>query len=161
MSPSLASQEDADLARLVAPYANTEMTSKDWGRVGEQIGKTAKQCRERWCNVLDPRLTLLRAKWTDEELERLFEAVRVHGSRWSYFSETMFPGRCVPTCVPSSAKFSSGASLSRSALSVILPLFKVYGRLAPAFVVFRPIFHPFEQSFSQQPFAVLFEPSLL
>jgi hypothetical protein len=85
-------QEDAELGRLVSE-SKAPLTCKDWARIGEQLGKTSKQCRERWSNVLDPSLVNLRNKWTQEELDLLFEAQRVIGSRWSRIAELYFKGR--------------------------------------------------------------------
>ena len=87
-------QEDAELARLVAQTSG-QLTCTEWARIGEAIGKNAKQARERWSNVLDPSLVKLRNKWTDEELELLFEAQRMMGSKWSLIASTFFKGRCV------------------------------------------------------------------
>ncbi len=69
------------------------MSSSDWAQLGATIGKSAKQCRERWCNVLDPSLVNLRAKWSDEEIELLFEAHRTLGSKWSKIAAMYFKGR--------------------------------------------------------------------
>ncbi len=51
---------------------------KNWGQVAAHIpGRTAKQCRERWCNHLDPRIK--KGGWSaaeDATLMRLFSQVR-------------------------------------------------------------------------------------
>ena len=93
-------QEDTELTKLVMSHPAVELTSKDWGRIGSFINKTAKQCRERWSNVLDPALVNLRSKWTDEELDLLFQAHSVLGSCWSKIADQYFPGRWVAQCFP-------------------------------------------------------------
>lgn len=64
---------------------------RNWGDVAIHIpGRTAKQCRERWSNHLDP--SIKRSAWTAEEdalLERLVEAI---GSKWASISRKL-PGR--------------------------------------------------------------------
>ncbi len=58
-------EEDAKLVELAAKYRE-----KSWSRIAEDIselgdpgnkGKTAKQCRERWHNHLNPKI--MREKW--------------------------------------------------------------------------------------------------
>ncbi|KAA0172008.1 hypothetical protein FNF28_00325 [Cafeteria roenbergensis] len=64
---------------------------RNWGDVAIHIpGRTAKQCRERWSNHLDP--SIKRSAWTAEEdalLERLVDAI---GSKWASISRKL-PGR--------------------------------------------------------------------
>lgn len=86
-------QEDAELTRLVQSHSGT-LTCADWTRIGNVIGKSSKQCRERFCNVLDPSLTNLRTPWTEEELDLLFHAQKTLGSKWSKIAEVYFKGRC-------------------------------------------------------------------
>ena len=44
-------------------------------------GRTAKQCRERWCNQLNPDLNM--DKWTDVEDQQLVRLVACIGRKWS------------------------------------------------------------------------------
>ena len=53
-------QEDAQLTELVKQYGG-----KHWARIASLLpGRTGKQCRERWCNNLDP--SLKKGAWTQE-----------------------------------------------------------------------------------------------
>lgn len=64
---------------------------KNWGEVAVQIpGRTAKQCRERWCNHLDPRIK--KGGWTPLEDEALVEAQAYLGKKWAQISKYL-PGR--------------------------------------------------------------------
>ena len=78
-------REDKLLRRLVSE------APKNWGQVAAQIpGRTAKQCRERWCNHLDPRIK--KSGWSaaeDAALLRLYSDV---GQRWAAISKGL-PGR--------------------------------------------------------------------
>lgn len=77
--------EDALLRALVA------RGPKNWGQVASQIaGRTAKQCRERWCNHLDPRIK--KGGWTALEDKALIEAHAHLGKRWAQISKYL-PGR--------------------------------------------------------------------
>ena len=60
-------------------------------KVGNWIGvaslfrnRTDVQCRERWCNILDPKLN--GREWTKEEDELLVKAVMDHGKKWAKVS---------------------------------------------------------------------------
>jgi hypothetical protein len=62
-----------------------------WGKVCEKMpGRTAKQCRERWANYLDP--TLLKTPFTQAEDEILLALQKEHGNKWSLISRQL-PGR--------------------------------------------------------------------
>lgn len=43
--------------------------------------RTDVQCRERWCNILDPNLN--GSDWTKEEDEMLMTMVEKYGQKWS------------------------------------------------------------------------------
>jgi hypothetical protein len=59
--------EDQQLTELVGQYGG-----KHWARIASLLpGRTGKQCRERWCNNLDP--SLKKGAWTNE--------VRTHAAR--------------------------------------------------------------------------------
>lgn len=52
--------EDAQLVELVKQYGG-----KHWARIASMLpGRTGKQCRERWCNNLDP--SLKKGAWSPE-----------------------------------------------------------------------------------------------
>ena len=77
--------EDRLLRALVAPGP------RNWGEVSGRIpGRTAKQCRERWCNHLDPRIK--KGNWTPLEDEALVEAQAYLGKKWAQISKYL-PGR--------------------------------------------------------------------
>ena len=65
-----------------APGA-THTWLKNWGVVAAKIsGRTAKQCRERWCNHLDPGIK--KGGWTGEEDAKILQAQAEMGNRWSH-----------------------------------------------------------------------------
>ncbi|MCO5580292.1 hypothetical protein L7F22_034158 [Adiantum nelumboides] len=78
--------EDKRLGLAVSVYG-----PRMWKLVAVHVpGRTEVQCRERWCNVLDPSLTW--AQWTPEEDLRLEAAVTRHGShRWSTVASELSP----------------------------------------------------------------------
>ena len=45
------------------------------------IPRTAKQCRNRWINCLDPAVT--KQEWTAEEEELIVELHRQYGNKWA------------------------------------------------------------------------------
>jgi hypothetical protein len=80
-------QEDEDLMRLVHAIGDA-----NWVHVAQHMapGFTARQCRERWRNYLDPRLG--HEPWTEAEDARLLEEFHRVGTRWTMIAE-QFPGR--------------------------------------------------------------------
>jgi hypothetical protein len=57
-------------------------SSNNWASIAEHVPqRTDIQCRERYCNVLNPLLTS--AEWTSQEDTRLILSVLVLGKRWS------------------------------------------------------------------------------
>ena len=62
-----------------------------WKVVAKRInGRNTKQCRERWCNYLDPQLN--RGKWTDEEDATMLRMHEEVGNRWAAIAKVL-PGR--------------------------------------------------------------------
>ncbi|BFI25802.1 protein Mp4R-MYB1 [Marchantia polymorpha subsp. ruderalis] len=57
--------------------------ARKWKQIANHVpGRTDIQCRERWCNVLNPDIKL--DTWTEEEDQTLRESVALHGPhRWS------------------------------------------------------------------------------
>lgn len=63
----------------------------NWSTVAESLPRrTAKQCRERWHNHLDPNIENI--EWTKEEDERLMTSQKEYGNQWSKIRR-LFPGR--------------------------------------------------------------------
>ncbi len=74
-------------------------SSRDWAKIAKSLlvlqtqpgqRKTAKQCRERWHNKVDPNITS--RAWEKAEEMRLFELYQRLGSRWSDIAAKL-PGR--------------------------------------------------------------------
>ncbi|ETL84278.1 hypothetical protein L917_15864 [Phytophthora nicotianae] len=63
----------------------------NWRQVSNSIpGRTAKQCRERWRNRLDPSIN--KSPFTEEEDEAIQQAYEKYGNRWTQIAE-LLPGR--------------------------------------------------------------------
>eukprot|EP01018_Ginkgo_biloba_P008247 Gb_30719 [translate_table: standard] len=70
-------EEDKRLKLAVMVYG-----PRTWKKIAAFVpGRTEVQCRERWCNVLDPSLKL--DEWTEEEDTKLKEAISLYGYCWS------------------------------------------------------------------------------
>jgi len=69
--------EDEQLVELVGQYGG-----KHWARIASMLpGRTGKQCRERWCNNLDP--SLKKGAWTPEEDETILRLHSKLGTRYA------------------------------------------------------------------------------
>jgi hypothetical protein len=70
------SGEDEKLRRLVEALGTS-----NWGPISQQMGtKNPRQCRERWCNYLDPQLNT--ADWNSEEDALLLRKYFELGAKW-------------------------------------------------------------------------------
>ena len=80
-------EEDDLLRRLIT----TSQNAGNWAYLAEQIpGRTAKQCRERWCLNLNPEIN--HGPWTSAEDKLLLKLHGVHGNKWAEIASKM-PGR--------------------------------------------------------------------
>ena len=84
-------QEDELLKTLVERYGK-----KAWCEIAKILSerfqdlKIGKQCRERWCNHLDP--SLYSGEWLPSEKSKIFKLSKLHGKKWSKIAEFL-PGR--------------------------------------------------------------------
>ena len=82
--------QDAQLERLVAAMT-AEGGKMRWSAVGKQmVGRSGKQCRERWHNHLSPDVD--KSDWSLEEDAAIIRKVQELGTRWSEIVKD-FPGR--------------------------------------------------------------------
>ena len=62
-----------------------------WAQCSKKIpGRNGKQCRERWCNNLDP--DVIKGKWSVEEDTSIFNMFQSQGPKWAYIAKFL-PGR--------------------------------------------------------------------
>jgi len=78
--------EDAELTRLVQARG-----PRGWATIAAAMpGRTAKQCRERWLNQLDPEVS--KAPFTVDEVRTILVEHHKRGNRWAEIAR-MLPGR--------------------------------------------------------------------
>ena len=79
-------QEDTRLAELVKRHG-----TKNWRYIASHLrGRLPKQCRERWCNQLDPHIK--KDGLTSDEWITVKRAHEVYGNRWAEIAKQV-PGR--------------------------------------------------------------------
>lgn len=62
-----------------------------WSKIASKMpGRTAKQCRDRFQNYLNPSLT--NGQWSIEEDQLLFQKINEYGKKWKLISK-FFPNR--------------------------------------------------------------------
>lgn len=76
--------EDKILRKLV------KENGEDWNLVANQMGRDPRQCRERWLNYVDPKLT--NRDWLQSEDEELLRIYEMYGSKWKTI-KGFYPGR--------------------------------------------------------------------
>jgi hypothetical protein len=77
--------------QLVVNYVN-QHGPRNWPQMVQILpNRSAKQCRERWFNHLDP--SVVKSEWTPQEDDLLFQQFELHGGKWSTIAK-LFPGRC-------------------------------------------------------------------
>ena len=81
---SFSKADDEQLRKFVALYG------ENWGKIAEKMGKSPRQCRERYISYLDP--NLVNGPWTPEEDEKLRQSVKKFGTKWVTLTK-IFPGR--------------------------------------------------------------------
>ena len=78
-------EEDEALARCI------ELGVTKWSDIAERIpGRISKQCRERWCNHVDPSIS--HEPWSEEENALLLRRYRDHDGKWCEIAAAL-PGR--------------------------------------------------------------------
>tara|TARA_B100001094_G_C18166746_1_gene792587 strand:- start:1403 stop:2347 length:945 start_codon:yes stop_codon:yes gene_type:complete len=79
------SMEDRIIINHVEKYGTTK-----WSECGDRVGKSGKQCRERYCQHLDPMIN--KGPWTQAEDLILLRAQKRFGNKWALISKYL-PGR--------------------------------------------------------------------
>lgn len=79
-------EEDLILASWVQEQGPTK-----WAKCSKRIsGRNGKQCRERWCNNLDPEVK--KGKWNADEDAIIFNMFQGTGAKWAFIAKFL-PGR--------------------------------------------------------------------
>ena len=79
------SMEDRIIIKHVEKHGPTK-----WAECGDKVGKSGKQCRERYCQHLEP--TINKGPWTKPEDVILSRAQKRFGNQWALISKYL-PGR--------------------------------------------------------------------
>ncbi|KAK4336848.1 hypothetical protein RND71_043397 [Anisodus tanguticus] len=83
--------EDEILKAAIMKYGKNQ-----WPRVASLLHRrTAKQCKARWYEWLDP--SIKKTEWSREEEEKLLQAVKMFPSQWQTIS--LFVGRTASQCL--------------------------------------------------------------
>jgi myb proto-oncogene protein len=87
---------------MMLKYAISMYGGKKWGAIARLVpGRTIKQCRDRWRDVLDPsigRATARVGKWTADEATMLEYAVSMYGGKHWEAIAALVPGRTKVQC---------------------------------------------------------------
>jgi myb-related protein len=79
-------EEDKLIIQWVLQYG-----PQKWASLADHMpGRIAKQCRERWCNHLDPNIK--KSTWTSREDQIIIDAIQKVGTKWADIAR-LLPGR--------------------------------------------------------------------
>jgi hypothetical protein len=74
-------EEDAKIVEIV-----TRFPQLDWMDIASHLpGRTARQCRERWSEYLNPAIRV--EPWTENEDNLLLRQIEMHGHRWTIIAQ--------------------------------------------------------------------------
>ena len=82
--------EEDSLLTVLVNINGTNKWKKTQSSLIEQIPhfeKSAKQCRERWHNYLNPHIQ--KNEWTELEVDTLFQNHKIYGSKWSLIGKSL------------------------------------------------------------------------
>lgn len=78
--------EDEKLRKVIEEFGE-----KDWNLIAQKMApRTARQCRERWTNYINPDIS--KTPWTPKEDELLLEKQLIYGNHWKEMKQ-FFPNR--------------------------------------------------------------------
>ena len=121
---------------------------RSWQHVTEYVPmRSAKQCRERWFNHLDP--SVVNDDWTPEEDQVIFEKHQEIGPKWSIISR-LLPGR-TDNAIKNrwNASISKRVQVDSNGTAVLLPDTSKRKRRVAKQLQSRPA--PLQTSFNQAP----------
>ncbi|CAG9317666.1 unnamed protein product [Blepharisma stoltei] len=79
-------QEDKQLREWIEKEGPT-----GWSNCAQRIpGRSGKQCRERWFNILNP--AVKKGNWTAEDDGKIFQMYKLYGPKWTLIAKSL-PGR--------------------------------------------------------------------
>ena len=82
---------DAEDKQLQAAVDSTPPGYGRWVAIAQQVGRTNKQCQQRWNEVLDP--TIDHSELSEEEVVRLLALVEQMGTKWGRIAAELSQGR--------------------------------------------------------------------